>query len=116
MTRIAYVLTAAVLLGAVAPAQAATPLTRAEARRAAVRATAQTCKAVPWCNGYEVVPARQCRRGTDGVVSCTVWFLTERKDRCGGVVSVKRGRAGRLDLGMAVPSNCAAGSAPAQTG
>jgi hypothetical protein len=49
-------------------------------------------------------------------VSCTVWFLTERKDRCGGVVSVKRGRAGRLDLGMAVPANCAAGDAPARTG
>jgi hypothetical protein len=108
--RIVNVVIVAVLLSA-GTAYAAS-VSRSEARRAAVRATAQTCGAVSWCEGYGVVPARRCRRAADGVVSCAMWFLTAREDRCGGVVTIKRARTGRLDIGMAVPMNCA--GSPAQ--
>jgi hypothetical protein len=41
-----------------------------------------------------------------------MWFLTARDDRCRGLVSVKRARGGRLDVGMAVPMNCAGATPP----
>jgi hypothetical protein len=115
MTRFALFVTAAVLMPA-AVADAAASLTRTEARRAALRASAQTCGAVPWCDGYGVVSAQRCRRGADGAVMCPMWFLTARDDRCGGLVTIKRGRAGRLDVGMAVPMDCAAGNGSTGTG
>jgi len=106
MSRIAYAITAAVLLAFV-PAQAAVAaVSRTEARRAAVRVSAKTCDAVPWCEGSGVVPARRCKRASGGAVTCAMWFLTKRGDRCGGVVTVKQG-PGRFDIGMAVPMNCA---------
>jgi hypothetical protein len=39
-----------------------------------------------------------------------MWFLTERRDRCAGVVRIKRAPNGRLDLGMAVPMDCSNGA------
>jgi hypothetical protein len=106
MSRIAHVITSAVLLAFV-PAQAAVAsVSRTDARRAAVRASARTCDAVPWCDGYGVVAAERCRHVPGGVVTCAMWFLTAAGERCGGVVTVKQG-SGRLDIGMAVPMNCA---------
>jgi hypothetical protein len=108
--RIACMTTAAFALW-VAPVAAA-GVSRDDARRAAVRASAQTCEAVHWCAGYGVVSARRCRRARDQTVSCAMWFLTARDDRCRGLVSVKRARGGRLDVGMAVPMNCAGATPP----
>jgi hypothetical protein len=39
-----------------------------------------------------------------------MWFLAAKDHRCGGVVTIKRGRTGRLDVGMAVPMECAVGN------
>jgi hypothetical protein len=105
LIRIAGVTAAALTLSAATAAAAG--VSSADARRAAVRASARTCAVVPWCKGYGVVPARRCRRARDQAVSCAMWFLTARDDRCGGLVTVKRARSGRLDVGMAVPMNCA---------
>jgi hypothetical protein len=109
-------LLAAVLAGLAlaAPALAPTTSTSAawpskhDARRVAVRDTAASCRAVAWCTGYDVVPAHRCRRAAHQTVYCAIAFITAQRQRCGGVVGVRRTRSGRLDGVMAVPQNCGA--------
>ena len=100
---------AALIVAAVAatPAFGGAWLSKGAARAVAVDVTADTCRAVGWCRGYEVVPARRCRRAADRTVYCRVGFLTAGRQRCGGVVAVSKTRRGRIDPGMAVPQNCA---------
>jgi hypothetical protein len=101
-------------LALAAPALAPTTSTSAawpskhDARRVAVRDTAASCRAVAWCTGYDVVPARRCRRAEHRTVYCAIAFITATRQRCGGVVGVSRTRSGRLDRVMAVPQNCSA--------
>ena len=85
---------------------------KGDARRVAVRATAATCRTVAWCVGYDVVPARRCRRAEHRTVYCAIAFITAQRQRCGGVVGVSRTRRGRLDRVMAVPSDCSADQLP----
>jgi hypothetical protein len=96
---------------AAAPAAStsAVRLSKRDAHRVAVRTTAATCRAVAWCTGYDVVPARRCRRDERETVYCTITFITTQRQRCGGGVGVSRTRRGRLDRVMAVPSNCSTG-------
>jgi len=91
-----------------AAAGSAVWLSKTDAHRLAVRATAATCRAVAWCKGYDVVPARRCRRDEHETVYCAIAFITAQRQRCGGVVGVSRTRRGRLDQVMAVPQNCGA--------
>jgi hypothetical protein len=95
---------------AAAPAAStsAVRLSKRDAHRVAVRTTAATCRAVAWCTGYDVVPARRCRRAEHRTVYCAIAFITAQRQRCGGVVGVSRTRSGRLDRVMAVPQNCSA--------
>jgi hypothetical protein len=101
-------------LALAAPAAAPTTSTSAtwpskrDARRVAVRDAAATCRALAWCTGYDVVPARRCRRASHKTVYCAIVFITAKRQRCGGVVGVTRPRPGRLDRVMAVPQNCSA--------
>lgn len=100
---------AAVVAGAPAVAAAngaAVVLTKREAQRTAVRASAQTCRVVEWCRGYRVVSAPRCRRKSRRTVYCPIAFLTSDGHRCGGVVLVTRTRRGRVDQAMAVPFDC----------
>jgi hypothetical protein len=87
-------------------------LSRSDAHRVAVRATAATCRAVAWCKGYDVVPANRCRRDEHQTVYCAMAFITTRRQRCTGVVGVSRTRRGRLDKVMAVPWDCSTGDPP----
>jgi hypothetical protein len=89
-----------------AAAASAVWLSKPDAHRLAVRATAVTCRAVAWCEGYDVVPASRCRRDEHQTVYCAIAFITAQRQRCGGVVGVSRTRRGRLDQVMAVPQNC----------
>ena len=97
-------------------AAAAVFLSKTQARRVAVTVTAQTCRIVPWCKGYTVVPAQRCSRERPSAVHCSIAFITADRHRCRGLVVVAKRRSGRIDRGMAVPMNCgadaAAGSAP----
>jgi hypothetical protein len=81
-------------------------LSKAEARRAAVAVTARTCRAVPWCQGFEVVSARRCSRERPSRVHCAIAFITADRHRCRGLVVVAKSRTGRLARGMAVPMDC----------
>jgi hypothetical protein len=81
-------------------------LSKADARRAAVSVTARTCRVVPWCRGYAVVPARRCARERPDRVHCAIAFITGNRHRCRGLVVVSKSRTGRLDRGMAVPMDC----------
>jgi hypothetical protein len=103
-----------VLAAAVAttPAFGAAWLSKATARSVAVRMSAETCSAIDWCKGYEVVSPRRCRRASGRAVYCRIVFITAGRDRCGGVVSVSKTRSGRIDRGMAVPMDCSAGVVP----
>ena len=96
---------------AVAPtadSSAAWPSKR-DARRVAVHTATVTCGALAWCTGAEVVPADRCRRAENRTVYCAVAFFTAQRERCGGVVGVRRDpRRGRLDKVMAVPQDCSA--------
>jgi hypothetical protein len=106
----------AVLGGLALAAPAAAPTTstfatwpsKHDARRVAVREAAATCRALAWCTGYDVVPARRCRRASHKTVYCAIAFITAERQRCGGVVGVTRTRRGRLARVMAVPQNCSA--------
>ena len=89
-----------------AAAGSAVWLSKPDAHRLAVRATAATCRAVAWCKGYDVVSASRCRRDEHQTVYCAIAFITAQRERCGGVVGVSRTRGGRLDRVMAVPQNC----------
>jgi hypothetical protein len=91
-----------------APAYGDARLAKTTAHRVAVEMSEQTCGALQWCKGYEVVRATSCRREHRRSVYCRITFLTAARDRCGGVVSVSKTRRGRIDRGMAVPMNCAA--------
>jgi hypothetical protein len=99
---------------AVAPTagSSAVRLSKPDAHRVAVRATADTCGAVAWCKGYDVVSAKRCRRDNAKTVYCAIAFITAQRQRCGGVVGVSRTRGGRLDKVMAVPQNCSADQPP----
>jgi hypothetical protein len=99
-----------------APASGAVWISKRAARAVAVDAASQTCRAVGWCKGSEVVPAPRCRRASDRTVYCRVAFLTADADRCGGVVAVSRTRRGRIERGMALPEDCSAGAAPMAVG
>ena len=102
-------LAAAVTLAAMpATSSAAVFLSKTQARRAALSVTARTCRIVSWCKGFEVVPARRCRRERPERVHCSIAFLTADLHRCRGLVVVSKTRTGRLDRGMAVPMNCGA--------
>jgi hypothetical protein len=92
-----------------AASTSAVRLSKRDAHRVAVRATAATCRAVAWCRGYDVVPAARCRRDGRETVYCTIAFITTQGQRCGGMVGVRRTRRGRLDRVMAVPSDCSTG-------
>jgi hypothetical protein len=94
-----------------AAAGSAVWLSKPDAHRLAVRTTAATCRAVAWCKGYDVVPARRCRRDEHETVYCAIAFITAQRQRCGGVVGVSRTRRGRLDQVMAVPHNCGSDNA-----
>jgi hypothetical protein len=96
------------VLAAVAttPAYGDALLRKSTARRVSVQVTSETCRVVQWCKGYEVVPARRCRREDQRAVYCRMWFITASRNRCGGLVSVSRTRAGRIDRGVAVPLDC----------
>jgi hypothetical protein len=101
--------------GPAIPAVGAVFLSKAQARRAAITVTARTCRIVPWCRGYEVVPARRCARERPARVHCAIAFLTADRHRCRGLVVVSKERTGRLDRGMAVPMDCSAPPARALT-
>jgi len=105
---------AAVVMATVAatPAYADARLAKTTAHRVAVQVSDQTCSALQWCKGYEVVRAPRCRREHVRSVYCRVTFFTAARDRCGGVVSVSKTRRGRIDRGMAVPMDCSAAAAP----
>ena len=94
-----------------ASAVAAVFLSKTQARRVAVTVTAQTCRVVPWCKGYTVVPAQRCSRERPSAVHCSIAFLTADRRRCRGLVVVAKRRTGRIDRGMAVPMNCGADAA-----
>jgi hypothetical protein len=81
-------------------------LTKREARRAAVKASADTCRVVEWCRGYRVVPPEHCQRKSRRTVYCPMAFLTPDGQRCGGGVLVMKSRTGRLGVAMAVPFDC----------
>ena len=100
-----------VLAAVPATAVGAVFLSKAEARRAAVTVTARTCRVVPWCRGFEVVPARRCSRERPTRVHCAIAFITADRHRCRGLVVVAKRRTGRLDRGMAVPPDCSANAA-----
>jgi hypothetical protein len=99
---------------AAVPAAAATAtgsaalLTKREARRAAVKASADTCRVVEWCRGYRVVPPEHCQRKRRRTVYCPMAFLTTHGHRCDGAVLVMNSRTGRLGVAMAVPFDCGA--------
>jgi hypothetical protein len=101
---------------AAVPAAAATAtgsavlLTKREARRAAVKASADTCRVVEWCRGYRVVPPERCQRKSRRTVYCPIAFLNPDGHRCGGGVLVMKSPRGRLGIAMAVPFDCRAGS------
>jgi hypothetical protein len=65
-------------------------LTKREARRAAVRASADTCREVDWCRGYRVVPPERCQRKSRRTVYCPIAFLTPEGHSCGGGVLVMK--------------------------
>ena len=94
-----------------ASAVAAVFLSKTQARRVAVTVTAQTCRVVPWCKGYAVVPAQRCSRERPSAVHCSIAFITADRRRCRGLVVVAKRRTGRIDRGMAVPMNCGADAA-----
>ena len=100
------------LAGVTAPsALAAVFLSKTQARRVAVTVTAQTCRIVPWCKGYTVVPAQRCSRERPSAVHCSIAFITADRRRCRGLVFVAKRRTGRIDRGLAVPMNCGADAA-----
>jgi hypothetical protein len=102
-------LLAAAITLAVVPATTAVGavfLSKTEAHRAAVTVTARTCRVVPWCRGYTVVPARRCARERSDRVHCAIAFITANRHRCRGLVVVAKRRTGRLARGMAVPMDC----------
>jgi hypothetical protein len=103
---------AAVPPAAVTATGSAVLLTKREARRAAVKASADTCRAVDWCRGYRVVPPERCQRKSRRTVFCPIAFLTPDGHRCGGGVLVRKSPRGRLDIAMAVPFDCRAGGGP----
>ena len=113
MRRSSCVAAALVMATAVAaPAYGDVRLAKRTAHRVAVQMSDQTCAALPWCKGYEVVRARRCRREHTRSVYCRITFFTAARDRCGGVVSVSKTRRGRIDRGMAVPMDCSAVASP----
>jgi hypothetical protein len=87
-------------------------ISKRDAHRVAVRATASACRVVEWCRDYDVVPARRCRRVKDETVYCAMAFITAQRKRCGGVVGVRRTRRGRVDRVMAVPQDCSGAASP----
>jgi hypothetical protein len=91
-----------------AAAGSAVWLSKPDAHRLAVRATAASCRALAWCTDYDVVPAHRCRRAAHQTVYCAIAFITAKRERCGGVVGVSRTGSGRLDRVVAVPQNCSA--------
>jgi hypothetical protein len=101
---------AVVVLAAVAapPAVAGGWLSKTAARKVAVDTASRTCRSLAWCDDVEVVPPRRCRRAEDGTVFCRIAFVTADRRRCGGVVAVSRTTRGRIQRGMAVPSDCSA--------
>jgi hypothetical protein len=86
-------------------------LTKREARRAAVKASADTCRNVDWCRGYRVVPPARCQRKSRRTVYCPIAFLTADGHRCSGGVLVTKSPRGRLGIAMAVPFDCRTGGA-----
>jgi hypothetical protein len=96
-----------------APAMGAPPpwLSKRDARRAALAATAATCRQIVWCTGADVVAAERCRRASRKKVWCAIVFITADQKRCGGVVGVSKTRRGRLDKVMAVPFDCSSAQA-----
>jgi hypothetical protein len=98
-----------------APASGAVWLSKTTAREIAVNVTSKTCRSFDWCVRSEVAPVKRCRRARDHTVYCAITFVTADHRRCGGVVAVRKTRAGRLDRGMAVPMNCGAGALPTGT-
>ena len=84
-------------------------LTKREARRAAVKASADTCRVVEWCRGYRVVPPERCQRKSRRTVYCPIAFLTPEGHSCGGGVLVMKSPRGRLGIAMAVPFDCRTG-------
>jgi hypothetical protein len=91
-----------------APAYGDARLAKTTAHRVAIEMSEQTCGALQWCKGFEVVSATRCRREHRRSVLCRITFFTAARDRCGGVVSVSKTRRGRIDRGMAVPMDCSA--------
>jgi hypothetical protein len=104
--RLSCAVAAATLAVGVAPAFGGTFLSKARARSVAVTVTAQTCRVVGWCQGYEVVPASRCHRQRPTIVRCSIAFITADRRRCRGLVVVSRARTGRLERAMAVPMYC----------
>jgi len=88
----------------VAPAaSAATGLTRTRARAAAVVTARQLCQATTWCTRSQVEPARACERRSAMTVACDIRFSTPGGASASGLVSVRRGVGGKLEVGVAVP-------------
>jgi hypothetical protein len=100
---------AAVPAAAMTATGSAVVLTKREARRAAVKASADTCRDVDWCGGYRVVPPQRCQRKSRRTVFCPIAFLTPDGHRCGGGVLVMKSPRGRLGIAMAVPFDCRTG-------
>jgi hypothetical protein len=100
---------AAVPPAAVAATGSAAVLTKREARRAAVKASADTCRVVDWCGGYRVVPPERCQRKSRRTVYCPIAFLTPDDHLCGGGVLVMKSPRGPVDIAMAVPFDCRTG-------
>jgi hypothetical protein len=107
-TLLALAAVTAVASADAAPAMSASPpwLSKRDARRAALAATAATCRQIVWCRGVDVVAAERCRRASRKKVWCAIVFITADQRRCGGVVGVTKTRRGRLDKVMAVPFDC----------
>ena len=92
---------AAVLV--VAPVASAAELTRTRARAAAVVTARQLCRATGWCVRSHVEPARKCARRSPITVACDIRFYTAGGASSSGLVSVRRGAGGKLEVGVAVP-------------
>jgi hypothetical protein len=110
LTGVVLVISAAAPVPPAAATGSAVLLTKREARRVTVKASADTCRIVEWCRGYRVVPAERCRRKSRRTVYCPMAFLTADAHRCGGGVLVMKTPRGRIGLAMAVPLNCSTGA------